>query len=324
MFEFMTRRHAQPADTPLEEVRFTREDIFLLAGGFDSMGFALTQFTFDIVGYARHRGAPWREDMVARLAPLGLVDASGTPSDELAAAVGPLSSLGVMFTDGDHPTSRRDPRTASVSIDGDRATALVKADRRGGFRIVPLGERSTWPGKVERIFGLPPVFPAPEPASYRFSIGVSKGLGAAMRAGDVGRVRAACDLMGLPAEPLCSLVPWVGRRGSILRDALIFCSLDYRGSSYLEPEGVYDFRMVLADSPRFHTMHSILHPAIGVSFTEAYGVVEGPERPGYPCRIDSFVCVDFLPPGFDLLAYVTDFYDIPPEPGEEGTSCSSS
>ena len=27
MFEFLTRRHAAPAETPLSEVRFTREDL---------------------------------------------------------------------------------------------------------------------------------------------------------------------------------------------------------------------------------------------------------------------------------------------------------
>ncbi len=27
MFEFLTRRHAAPAETPLTEVRFTREDL---------------------------------------------------------------------------------------------------------------------------------------------------------------------------------------------------------------------------------------------------------------------------------------------------------
>ncbi|MBE6468975.1 MAG: hypothetical protein E7001_03210 [Coriobacteriaceae bacterium] len=318
MFEFLTRRHAQPADTPLEEVRFTREDIFLLIGGVDSMGLALTQFTFDIVGYARHRGAPWREDMVARLAPLGLVDASGTPSDELAAAVGPLSSLGVMIADGHYPKSRRDTRTASVTIDGDRATALVKADRRGGFRIVPLGERSTWPGKVERIFGLPPVFPAPEPASYRFSANVSNWVLPALRAGDVGKAMAACRMMGMPEEPLRGLVPWIGRSGSLIGGSLEFSSVDYRDSSYLEPEGVCDFKMVNADGPGLRTKVAVLHPAIRVSVVEAYGVVEGPERPGAACRTDSFVCVEFLPPGFDLLAYMTDFHDFPPEP-DDGT-----
>ena len=319
MFEFLTRRHAQPADAPLEEVRFTREDVFLLAGGIDTMGFALTEFTFDIVGYARHRGAPWREDMVARLAPLGLVDASGTPSDELAAAVGPLSSLGVMIADGGYPTSRRDPRTASVSIDGDRATALVRADRRGGFRIVPLGERSTWPGKVERIFGLPPVFPAPEPASYRFSPGVSDWVLPALKAGDIGSAAAACRMMGMPEEPLRGLVPWVKRNGSFIKGSIRFSSMDYRGSSYIEPEGVYDFKMVRADGPGFRTKVSMLYPAMGICFTEAYARVS-------PDKIESFGCVDFLSSGFDLLAYMTDFYDIPPEPGEEGrgTSCSSS
>ena len=27
MFEFLTRRHAAPAETPLTQVRFTREDV---------------------------------------------------------------------------------------------------------------------------------------------------------------------------------------------------------------------------------------------------------------------------------------------------------
>ena len=96
MFEFLTRRHAAPAETPLSEVRFTREDLFVLLGGCDTGMFANGEFTIDFDWLERHGTDSWRRDMAARLSPTGLVDAEGTPSDELAEALYPLNKPGVV------------------------------------------------------------------------------------------------------------------------------------------------------------------------------------------------------------------------------------
>ena len=96
MFEFLTRRHAAPAETPLSEVRFTREDLFVLLGGSDTGMLANGEYTIDFDQIERHGADPWRRDMAERLSPTGLVDAEGSPSDELASALYPLNKPGIV------------------------------------------------------------------------------------------------------------------------------------------------------------------------------------------------------------------------------------
>ena len=94
MFEFLTRRHAAPAEMPLSEVRFTREDLFVLMGGSDTGMFAADDDTIDFGRLEREGMDAWRRDMAARLSPTGLVDAEGAPSDELAEALYPPEQAG--------------------------------------------------------------------------------------------------------------------------------------------------------------------------------------------------------------------------------------
>ncbi len=100
MFEFLTRRHAAPAETPLSEVRFTREDLFVLMGGSDTGMFAADDDTIDFGKLEREGMGAWRRDMATRLSPTGLVDAEGVPSDELAGALYPLNKPGIAVNDG--------------------------------------------------------------------------------------------------------------------------------------------------------------------------------------------------------------------------------
>ena len=148
MFEFLTRRHAAPAEIPLSEVRFTREDLFVLLGGCDTGMFANGEYTIDFDQIERHGTDPWRRDMAARLSPTGLVDAEGIPSDELAEALYPLNKPGISVNDAPMPQAPgdRDRRTVSMVVFDGHASAIKSVGtRRGGFNMVPLpaGRAST-------------------------------------------------------------------------------------------------------------------------------------------------------------------------------------
>ena len=115
MFEFLTRRHAAQAEIPLSEVRFTREDLFVLLGGCDTGMLANGEFTIDFDQLERRGTDPWRRDMAERLSPTGLVDAEGVPSDELEIAIRPLNKPGEVLDDGSTPQAAGERETRTVS-----------------------------------------------------------------------------------------------------------------------------------------------------------------------------------------------------------------
>ena len=160
MFEFLTRRHVAAAETPLSEVRFTREDLFVLLGGCDTSMLANGEYTIDFDWLERHGTDPWRRDMAARLSPTGLVDAEGTPSDELAEALYPLNKPGMVVDDGGTPQSarERDERTVSAVLFEGSASAIRRLPgRRAGFSVVPLGAEADWDVSFRGLVGCPPL-----------------------------------------------------------------------------------------------------------------------------------------------------------------------
>lgn len=160
MFEFLTRRHAAPAETPLSEVRFTREDLFVLLGGCDTGMFANGEYAIDFDQIERHGTDPWRRDMAARLSPTGLVDAEGIPSDELAEALYPLNKPGVVVDDGATPQSarERDERTVSAVLFEGSASAIRRLPgRRAGFSVASLGPEAYWDVAFRGLVGCPPL-----------------------------------------------------------------------------------------------------------------------------------------------------------------------
>ena len=113
----------------------------MLLGGCDTGMFANGEFTIDFDWIERRGTDPWRRDMAARLSPTGLVDAEGTPSDELAEALYPLNKPGISVNDGSIPQveGERDRRTVSMVIYEGQASALVASGgRRAGFKVTPL------------------------------------------------------------------------------------------------------------------------------------------------------------------------------------------
>lgn len=158
MFEFLTRRHAAPAETPLTEVRFTREDLFVLMGGSDTGMFAADDDTIDFGKLEREGMGAWRRDMATRLSPTGLVDTEGSPSDELAAALYPLNKPGIAVNDGPRPQRRgeRDRRTVSAVFYDGAATAIrALSGRRAGFGLVPLPSERDWDAVYRSLVSCP-------------------------------------------------------------------------------------------------------------------------------------------------------------------------
>ena len=204
MFEFLTRRHTAPAETPLSEVRFTREDLFVLLGGCDTGMFANGEHTIDFDWLERRGTDPWRRDMAERLSPTGLVDAEGVPSDELAEALYPLNKPGMVVDDGGTPQSarERDERTVSAVLFEGSASAIRRLPgRRAGFSVVPLGPEADWDVSFRGLVGCPPLASPWEGAGGRYP------------AGPRGGVRHQARGRALPAGALCEVRR---RRGGVL------------------------------------------------------------------------------------------------------------
>ena len=261
MFEFLTRRHAAPAETPLSEVRFTREDLFVLLGGCDTGMFANGSRTIDFNQIERRGTDPWRRDMAERLSPTGLVDAEGAPSDELAAALFPLNKPGVAIDDGGSPQSarERDSRTISAVFYMESGTAIRRLPgRRPGFAIVPLGAEGGWDASFRGIICCPPLEPSWKgPTVYGPE---DRALGEAMLRGDEARLRAYCRYGG-NVDALCEFSAALASNSGMLRSMWEFIVADYRGSKFDTSLG---FSIPQASSPSCWIKTARVFPGCGV------------------------------------------------------------
>ena len=317
MFEFLTRRHSAPAETPLSEVRFTREDLFVLLGGCVTGMFANGSRTIDFEQIERHGTDPWRRDMAARLSPTGLVDAEGTPSDELAAALYPLNKPGISINDGPIPQrdGERDPRTTSVVVFDGAVSAIKRAGgRRAGFCVVPLpaGDR------LDSAFrGLTLTAPLRQASrAQRLYFESSPEIGRRITSGDVGWARDRCVGQGEDPEQLCQFVERLAADSSLLSSARRFISSDYRGCEF---EGSLGFSIPQANSANFRKKNSLIFTADGVALVDAAA------RPGGTGDLVEFASVEFIS-HLTLVDYLLDFYPYPEVlmNGEVPSACSSS
>lgn len=153
------------AKLPLEQVRFTDEDLFLLMGGMDigslvcSESFFVNRMVLELD--KDETLASWKKKLIDRFEPLGLVDAQGTPSDELAQAVATLSKSGVVIVDGLPPkeVENADRRRVAISIYDGQACAIRKAPGfKGGWNVMSLGPREQWHDRMLELFELDRVF----------------------------------------------------------------------------------------------------------------------------------------------------------------------
>ena len=317
MFEFLTRRHAAPAETPLSEVRFTREDLFVLLGGFDTGMFANGSYSTDLRAIERHGADPWRRDMAERLSPTGLVDAEGAPSDELAAALYPLNKPGVSINDGPMPQrdGERDSRTTSVVVFDGAVSAIRRAGgRRAGFCIVPLPAEDCLDSAFRGLTSTAPLRQASR--AQRLYFDSSPEIGRKITSGDVAWARARCVGQGEDPEQLCRFVERLAADSSLLSSARRFISSDYRGCEFERSLG---FSIPQANSANFRKKNSLVFTAEGAALVDAAA------RPGGMGDLVEFAAVEFIS-HLTLVDYLLDFYPYPEVlmNGKESSTCSSS
>lgn len=303
MFEFLTRRHAVPAETPLSEVRFTREDLFVLLGGFDTGMFANGPYSTDLSAIERYGAGPWRRDMAARLSPTGLVDAEGIPSDELAEALYPLNKPGVVVDDGATPQSarERDERTVSAVLFEGSASAIRRLPgRRAGFSVASLGPEAYWDVAFRGLVGCPPlaspwegqvVVTPPEPE-----------VGSALRRGDELYLRGLCAKCGGDAEALSSFAGKLSSNSSVARGERAFVIADYRDCRFEESLG---FIIPQTNSSSYWAKNTSAFFAEGVVLSEMR-VLRDPESD----EIVEYGAIYFNG-GDTLLDALTRFHEVP-------------
>ena len=303
MFEFLTRRHAAPAETPLTQVRFTREDLFVLLGGSDTGMLANGEYTIDFDQIERHGTDPWRRDMAERLSPTGLVDAEGTPSDELAAALYPLNKPGFVVEDGSFPQSarERDERTVSAVLFEGSASAIRRLPgRRAGFSVVPLGGEGVWDVSFRGLVGC-----APLASRWEGQVVLTppdSEVGAAIRRGDEAFLRGLCAKCGGDEEALCSFAASLSSNPAVSRGMRTFVVADYRGCTFEDSLG---FVIPQANSSSYWAKSVRVFPSEGV----VLNAMKVPSGPG-PDDIVEYGAIYFNGDG-TLLDALTRFHEAP-------------
>lgn len=146
------RKKVDLAELPLEQVRFSSEDLFCLLGGLDTCMTACdpSVFTHDLIDATHPERDEWRRNLVNRYQAAGWVDAEGNPNDELARALAPLAAMGLAIADSTSGLSKR----VGITISEAGATAVVHARGIGkGWFLRPFpADRSQWPAFFRGLF----------------------------------------------------------------------------------------------------------------------------------------------------------------------------
>ena len=303
MFEFLTRRHAAPAETPLSEVRFTREDLFVLLGGSDTGMLANGEYTIDFDQIERYGTDPWRRDMVARLSPTGLVDAEGSPSDELAAALYPLNKPGIVVEDGSFPQSARecDERTVSAVFFEGFASAISRLPgRRAGFSVTSMGGEGAWDVAFRGLVGCPPLASPWE--GQVVETPPDPKVGSALRRGDEAFLRGLCARYGGDEKALCAFAASLSSDSAISRGMRTFVIADYRGCIFEQSLG---FVIPQANSSSYWAKSARVFPSEGV----VLNAMKVPFDPGSD-EIIEYGAIEFNGEG-TLLDALSRFHAVP-------------
>ena len=320
MFPFFKRRDEGPL--AVEDAVFTSEDIFVLPGESLDLGcFAAQPRNLNLARFKAEGSSAWRERLVKRFEPRGLVDGLGRPCPELAYALEPLKEKGVFIGDGNIP-SATDPvekRTAVICFSPgfDNATCVVRQGR--GFCLRPFSQDSgTRELEFLSAYGLEGLY-CPTVRSQHFIRGDYRlsdtSLVDSLSRGPDG-VRAWCAAWGIDE---CDQLGAVARRGGSRFHGLTnkyLLSADYRKCEY---KGGFDYRVPAPAAGEFRTKGVVVLPEMG--FVDFWGAApRGPEYDWYKnpasrdqCRYAGF---DFLGPGEGLLDNLLKFYDYP-EDGNE-------
>ncbi len=151
-------KRAEDKRLELARMRFSSTDLFALLGGLDQ---GMLACPLQTTPYDEEAGYPlkaWRRRLIDRFEPLGIVDAAGNPCDELAWALEPLKTPGIVITDGNKLADPDDPdasaRSFAVVRSGGRASAIVRAGGfRGGWLVMPFGTEDTWDEAFRDLLG---------------------------------------------------------------------------------------------------------------------------------------------------------------------------
>ncbi|WP_270472006.1 hypothetical protein [Collinsella intestinalis] len=305
MFEFLTRRHAAQAEIPLSEVRFTREDLFVLLGGCDTGMLANGEFTIDFDQLERRGTDPWRRDMAERLSPTGLVDAEGVPSDELEIAIRPLNKPGEVLDDGSTPQAagERETRTVSaVFYEGDGTAIKRMPGRRAGFNIVPLGPEAEWDAAFRLLSGIGALCHVGK--SERIVSDVEPRIGESIVRNDADWLMSFCADHGSDGSALVDFAARLSSDRALRSSKRYIVSADYRGCTFDRSLG---FSIPQGNSESFKTKCAYAFPSAGVFLTSAGAFARRGDE-----SLMEFSVIDFVSEG-TLLDYMLDFYEYPEE-----------
>ena len=315
MFPFFKRRDEGPL--VVEDAVFTPEDIFVLLGESLDIGcFAAQPRNLDLGRFKVEGSSAWRERLVKRFEPRGLVDASGEPVPELARALEPLRGHGAFVGDGriPHRTNPVDGRTAVLCLmpDLSRATAVVRSGRGFGLRPFP-DDRSLWEAEFLSLYGLERRFTWAE-RSQHFIEGDFRiddtSFTRALKAGE-DAVNEWCEVRGIAERDQLRHVSRVGGGPFGGFYSKEFLCADYSACVFNDK---FDYAVPIPKAGDYWSKGAVFVPEVGL--VDYWGVApRGPEYDWYGnkeagdrCRYSGF---DFPGPGEGLLDNLLTFYDYP-------------
>lgn len=321
MFSFLKRK-IDYADVPLEEIKFSGEDLFILMGGLDTGGVALPT---DALPWEELEhgdwGEAWRRQVVNRYASTGLVDEEGRPQGALADAVYPFAKMGMCITAFANPGSK-DP-CVEMSIYNGKASILKTAPGGAGFTIASAGPEEAWASAFAEAFDVCQRFVPAERSwhgDYLMEPG-DKGMNALILSGDRDAARNMAARKGFDVAPLMRVIEQV--ETSRVVDAVKMEVFDMRGAEptiVTMPSGSFVVPVPENEAAVRVRMKTLtVYPECGWICTETIAPREGlpadwrdnPEAYQYLSR---FFSGDALA-ATDLFDVVTDVRDCPKELG---------
>ena len=208
-----SKKKVKLEELPLEQVRFSSEDLFCLLGGNDACMVACgpMQLRLDIVERDRPDKDVWRRNLVNRYAPSGWVDAEGNPCPELARVIDALGQMGVAIS---YEQNIRKREIGVVAGEKGAAGVVKVPGFGGGWYLRPFpDDRSQWAARFREVL---PASKLPfEPASREYHATVvepeEENVAQAFAGGDEPYARAYALRHGLDPDALAEMARALGK-----------------------------------------------------------------------------------------------------------------
>ncbi len=269
-------KRAEDKRLELARMRFSSTDLFALLGGLDQ---GMLACPLQTTPYDEEAGYPlkaWRRRLIDRFEPLGIVDAAGNPCDELAWALEPLKTPGIVITDGNKLADPDDPdasaRSFAVVRSGGRASAIVRAGGfRGGWLVMPFGTEDTWDEAFRDLLGFKkPFAPARRDCAALCSPDLLLRTNEAFMSGSPDLAAACASAVGVDAAVLTDAAAAFAGPKPPHRAHL--CTIDYTGCTFVNLKGC---TVPLPEDKPYGIRQTTLVPSCGM----AYSVITAP-KPG--------------------------------------------